>query len=114
MDGLGEKDAFVISGTRYEIERGKRYRILWKDGAVYEGTYMGFIESTPLCRTVALVDVIQITENNFISDDDHMFCAFDKAGIRKIEETEHDISIPAMMKIVGLEETDDPNEAGRN
>ncbi len=114
MDEPGSKDAFVVSGKRFEIEKGNRYRILWKDDTTYEGTYMGFIEDNPLCRTVALVDVVHITEGNFISDDKHMFCAFDKAGIRNIEKVEHNISIPAMMKIVEPEDPDGTHEAGRN
>jgi hypothetical protein len=114
MEESGDRDAFVISGTRFEIEKGNRYRILWKDGSIYEGTYMGFFECNPICRTVALVDVVQIRENNSISDDEHMFCAFDKAGIRNIEKIEHDISLAAIKKIVEPENPGGSHEAGRN
>jgi hypothetical protein len=112
MDELGERDAFVVGGTRVEIEKGQRYRILWRGGAIYEGTYLGFVECNPLCRTVSMIDVIQITESSIIADDEHMFYAFDKAGIKGIEKVEHDTS--AMLKIIEPKSPDDNYGVGMN
>ena len=112
MDELGDRDAFVLSGTRVEIEKGQRYRILWRGGAIYEGTYLGFVECNPLCRTVSLVEVIQITESSIITDDEHMFYAFDKSGIKHIEKVAHDTS--AMMKAIEPKSPDDNYGVGVN
>jgi hypothetical protein len=112
MEELGGSDAFVLRGTRVEIEQGQRYRILWRGGAIYEGTYPGFVESSPLSRTVTLIDVVQITESGVIADDEHVFYAFDKGGIKGIEKVEHDTS--AMMKIIEPKRPDDNYGVGIN
>ena len=112
MDELGDRDAFVLSGTRVEIEKGQRYRILWRGGVTYEGTYLGFVECNPLCRTVTLIDVVQITESGVIRDDEHVFYAFDKSGIKHIERVEHDI--PASLKTIAPESPEDNYGGGMN
>ena len=112
MDELGGSDAFVLRGTRVEIEKGRRYGILWRGGAIYEGTYLGFVECSPLCRTVTLIDVVQITESGVIADDEHVFYAFDKGGIKGIEKVEHDTS--AMLKIIEPRSPDDNYGVGIN
>ena len=112
MDGLGEKDAFVLRGKMFEIEKWKRYRISWKDGSVYEGTYLGFLENHPLCHTVTLVDVITITGNRAVSDEENIFFAFEKRGIMHIEEIEHDFA--ETLKVIGRKSPDDNYEAELN
>jgi hypothetical protein len=92
LDEFGERDAFVLSGKRVEIEKGNRYRILWKDGSIYEGTYPGFLERNPLCRTVIMLDVIHIKESQVILEDEPAFYSFDKSGIICIDKIEQDLS----------------------
>jgi hypothetical protein len=58
------------------------------------------------------MDVIQITETRIIVDDEHMFCAFDKAGIKRIEKVERDLS--AKMKTIEPKSPDDNYGTGMN
>jgi hypothetical protein len=99
MDGFGEKDAFVLHGKMFEIEQGKRYRLSLRDGRVYEGTYLGFLENHPLCRTVTLVDVSKIIGNSTISDTEDIFFSFEKRALVNIIEIEHDCA--TVLKAIG-------------
>jgi hypothetical protein len=112
MDGLGEKDAFVLRGKTFEIEKGKRYRLSWKDGSVYEGTYLGFLEIHPLCRTVTLVEVTRVTGNRDALDEESIFLSFEKRGIMHIEEIENDFS--AILEAIGPKIPDENYKAELN
>ena len=105
MDEFGEKDTFILSGKTFEIEKGKRYRISCRNGNVYEGRYLGFMENYPLCQAVTMVEVARVTESRVIVDEKTVFYAFEKRHILCIEEIEHDLA--SRLKVIGPKNPDD-------
>jgi hypothetical protein len=98
MDEICGNDAFVMQGETVEIERGQRYRILWKDNSIYEGVYLGYCDVHPWCHSICMRNVTQIIEGQGVFNYEDMFIALEKSGVRRIEKVEHDLT--AMLKII--------------
>jgi hypothetical protein len=111
MDDFGEKDAFILHGERFEIEKGQRYRVLWRDGSIYEGTYVGFSEEYPWCNAITMEDVTHITESQAITDPEIRFYSLEKRGIIRVELIEQELS---ELKDIGPKSAGDNFDAGMN
>jgi hypothetical protein len=101
MDETDERDAFVVGGNKYVLEKGQRYRIIMRDERVYEGIFDGFANGTPWSHTVTLRSVIQITANGVV-DCEHLFMSFEKARIGSVEKADCDL-LAMIKKIEGDE-----------
>ena len=112
MEGFGSKDAFVVRGKTFEIEQGKRYRISLKDGSVYEGTYLGYLDTYPLCNTVTLVNVVKIAERCAVTDAEEIFYSFEKRGILNLEEMGHDLE--TLLAVIAPKCSDENSRADLN
>jgi len=112
MDGFGKKDAFVVRGKTFQVEQGKRYRISWKDGCVYEGTYLGYLDIHPLCNTITLVDVAKITGHRAVKEAGKIFYSFEKRGIMNLEEIGHDLA--ALLRVIASKYPEENERAELN
>jgi|GEM_PF-3807538 len=96
MDELNENDSFVLSGKKVILEKGQRYRIVMRDGRIFEGIFDGCAVGAPWSHTVTLKGVVQMTQNGVVNLE-HLFMSFEKARIGSIEKSECDLLSIAKM-----------------